>query len=941
MPVTHAAVIYDNSGSMYHGHGPVMHPIIPSLPECMDSLAADLKAKGVTTTFHVFSTDVASGDNLKSILAREKPRGTNIAIGFRAMVDSFKHNAEHVVVVFVSDGDDNSDGAVQMRRTLPKLRETCTLLTVAVGASFPTTTVLNDLYGKYHTSPDKSLPLVLPIDPNAANCKEVMLSIQAQLAEIIVGVSSDVPRKLVTVQDLDAMDSEAIHDQCVRWYNECSVKCLLQGPLPEKIALVEECKARLNAADDLLRKGMSTASMKPLASNIRKNVSMYHLTGIREKLNVILAQLNKGRVFEQLSDAEKSEFLSFASNKIGAHSSKAVKYHGADMKRAVESLKKKIRGYTASEFDQRVVETVYLCSQAEIWEDAKANPQLFEKIDSMADILNTVAFVGRALQLLPIPECAQINPWLVAVSGMPTVAKNITTHDLYCTGKGKLRISGEDTNNILILGGCPDSMEVETYTQTFTICGWMCYHKDARLAMVGAVLLYLLKGELQEWKVDELSLLKSIVDLHTPANSRWWHEYCAMLQTDPRKCLVTESGLLPPSIRCQGLNKFILAVWTAVVNGKNYDFAALRDLMLAFVTEFLGRCKIDRFSLKQHLKVEYQRSGCSVDAMCAAVIARASSQHICMQAVMHTLQLSVAEMLQCEKGEAVVHVDSASLSKLQHFNLTLADINTVFLNLASMCKVQNWQSISDDELVKALHVASTNFGSMGRNSLGERQLATTDIKEEIAASLAADAKLQFRSSLIASARERIVGYLHAQHVGLPRVIPSEFIRRYYAETGRNVEKDYLVNPKTGLSAVACCYPSCSLYLTIPAGNEHQQRSIVKAHLNGCCKALIPGLHECVAVNMEKPASEVLKIVKEGSALKPPFPSRSFGKQRFDKRQLQLQERRQHKQLNAAINSYEDGDTQQLYHLIVQMQESLSCKCWSYAAFKEAFDAKYA
>ncbi len=38
--------------------------------------------------------------------------------------------------------------------------------------------------------------------------------------------------------------------------------------------------------------------------------------------------------------------------------------------------------------------------------------------------------------------------------------------------------------------------------------------------MVGAVLLYLLKGELLEWKVDELSLLKSIVDLHTPANSR-------------------------------------------------------------------------------------------------------------------------------------------------------------------------------------------------------------------------------------------------------------------------------------------------------------------------------------------------------------------------------------------------------------------------------------
>jgi hypothetical protein len=70
--------------------------------------------------------------------------------------------------------------------------------------------------------------------------------------------------------------------------------------------------------------------------------------------------------------------------------------------------------------------------------------------------------------------------------------------------------------------------------------------------------------------------------------------------------------------------------------------------------------------------------------------------------------------------------------------------------------------------------------------------------------------LQFKASLITSARERIVGYLHAQHVGLSRVIPSEFIRKYYSETGRDVEKDYVVNPKTGLSAVrAATLPAAS------------------------------------------------------------------------------------------------------------------------------------
>ena len=253
MPRTHVSIIYDNSGSMYSCYRS-RTLLIPSLPECMHSLAANLKEQEITTTFHVFSDEVASGTDLKAILARERPMGTNIAIGFGGMVSSFKHDAEHVVVIFVSDGEDNTrGGGAHLRRALPTLKETCTLLTVAVGSKFPTTTVLNDLYCKYHTSADKSLPLVLPIDPEAENTKEVMDEIQAQLAEIITEIASGVQRKLVTVLDLETMDKQAIYQQCVRWYNECSVKCLLQGPLPEKIALVEECKARFNAADACMR----------------------------------------------------------------------------------------------------------------------------------------------------------------------------------------------------------------------------------------------------------------------------------------------------------------------------------------------------------------------------------------------------------------------------------------------------------------------------------------------------------------------------------------------------------------------------------------------------------------------------------------------------------------------------------------------------------------
>ena len=949
MPRTHIAVVYDNSGSMYRCYES-RTLLVPSLPECMHLLAENLKEQGITTAFHVFSDDVASGTDLKAILARERPMGTNIAVGFSDMISSYKHNAEHVVVIFVSDGEDSTPGkGVAMRMMLPSLKETSTLLTIAVGSKFPTSTVLNDLYGKYHTSPDKSLPLVLPIDPKAENTHEAMHAIQSQLTGIILEIASGVARRQVTVSDLEEMDRQAIYEQCVRWYNECSVKCLLQAPLPEKIALVEECKARLNAAEACMKKGMTAESLKPLASNIKKNFTLHHLTSIREKLNTISAQLNKGRLFEHLTDEEKSQFLSFASNKVGAYSSKAVKYHGVDMQRAVASLKEKVRTYTATELDKKIVDTIHYCSQAEIWEDAKANQDLLEKIKCMAGALETIPVAGRSLEFLPIPDCAQMNPWLITVSGMPTVVKIITTHDLYCMAKGELNYSKQKINNIMILGGDEGRMEIETYFQSFTICGWMYYHKDIRLAVAGAVLNHLLSGELQEWKLEELGWLRAILDLHTPSNSRWWHEYCAMLVTDPRKCLVTESLDLPAAIRCQGLNKPILALWRAIDGGKQYDTAALRDFMLALVTEFLGRCKLStEFSgqsngLKTHLAIDYKLPGFSIDTLCADVIANASTQHTCMQSIMHTLLQGINQRLKNAKGEVQVQVNRGSLCKLQHFNLTLPQIETIFLNLSKMCKIEQWQGITDDELMRALCIVCNNLGSIGRNTPSEGQLTAPieDIRQTIAASLAAVAKEDLKTKLLTACKDRVVSFLHAQHVGLPKVIPGEFMQRYYAESGRDIAKDFAVNPKTGLSCIACCYPTCSLYLTIPPGNEQQRRSIVKAHLTDCSKAVIPGLHECVALNVGKSASEIVKMIKEGKGLKTPFPSRSFGRHKFDKRQVQLQERRQHKLLNAAISSYEAGDSQQLYHLIVQMQESLSSKSWSYAAFKETFDRKYA
>jgi hypothetical protein len=829
-----------------------------------------------------------------------------------------------------------------------------TLLTIAVGRSFPTTTVLNDLYGKFHTSEDKSLPLVLPIDPFAQDSAETLVWIKGQLLEFVEEIASGVARKQLTVADLEGMDNNDILDTCRRWYNECSVKTLLPTPLPEKIWLVTDLKERFNVADVLMRRAVSERGTdKPLLlSNLRKNLTVGHLTSLREKLNNILAQLNKGRLFEHLSDVEKSEFLAFG-NKVGKFSVKAGKYRGADTERVLRRLKDKARSYTPTAFEQQLTEVFNLCSLAEIWGDIKDNEELVESLDSMPDVFKSIAFYGRGLQLLPRPECCQLNPWVVTVADLPKVVKIINTIDLYKNGQGELTMSGESHNNLLILGGSPEFLEVETHAQTFTVAGWMYYHKDARLAMVAAVLVYLLKSStsaLQQWQVDELGLLRSVLDLHTPSNSRWWHEYMEMFLVDPRKCLVTESIDLPPSIRCQGLNKFVLALWRSIDEGVGYDFLRLRHMMLALVIEFLGRCKAD---IRNYVKVEWQALKGTVENQLnvpwMAVQALAKAQHTSKQHLMRVFEAGVvAELRKTCWTNASVHIHNADLQQLRHFHMSLAQIDAIFTNLARMCDIANWGPITDDELIRALLIVETCPTSLARSSPCAAHLTAPieDVKKTAATVLAAESQGALKTSLCFSARERLRAYLQAQHTGLPRRIPDDFVKRYSQETGRDIAKDYQVSPTTGLSAVACCFPGCDLFLVIPhtkpgiatCNAEKKRRSLLKMHLADCCRITIPGLHKCVAGNVREAAVEVQRKVEVGQCLKPPFPSRSFGN---DPQANQGGSLRQKQQLQRSIDSYTNGDSKALYHLIVQLQETLPCSGWGgYAAFKEAFDAKY-
>ncbi len=200
------------------------------------------------------------------------------------------------------------------------------------------------------------------------------------------------------------------------------------------------------------------------------------------------------------------------------------------------------------------------------------------------------------------------------------------------------------------------------------------------------------------------------------------------------------------------------------------------------------------------------------------------------------------------------------------------------------------------------------------------------------------AELELKRSLFAQARQRIEGYLQMRHAGLPKMIPTEHMERYLAETGRDVAKDYLVDPTTGLSAVACCHPACDAYLHISGGlTEKQQRSALKAHLAECCKHTIPGFHKCVAQHAAGKTSEVMQKVVAGECLKPPFPSRSFGEAPYESARLALLQRKQQASYKRSLEAFTAGDSVALYHLIEEMQDHMAVKAWSYEAFKQTFD----
>ena len=950
---TQVHFLVDSSGSMY------AHPLHEAFINCirqeLDSLA-DRFDSGLSTTFHLFTENAITGPRLYPM-----PNVSGVTIissAFEAMVKSVKASpCEYCIIIFVSDGADTRGDGLWMAE-LPPLPCESTLLTVAVGCGFPTSLVVDVLRVKYHSFGGDAIPLVFPLSNHQTSVDAMQQEIQWVTSELEEIVKARGVVQELSMGDLDSsLDIDTIFRQCKRWYNAATVQCMTKSiSILEKIDAVKETKAKFDHSEALMR-NLALGMGKPLPSNLRARRPLTLLTALREKLNILLEQLNKGRLFDQLSDEEKQKYLSFG-NTAGSLHATSMKYHAANFKTTEASFKRLLENYTPTEGDERRIDQLNLCSSAEYFTDASLNPQLFKGIGSLAGVLEGLPFIGRGVELYTRPDCVQINPWVASIKSIPMIIKTITTHDLFIQYNGNMEVSNEKANSIIILGGVDGCPGIFCHLQSFALTkNWLLYFNDSRLAAASMLLVYVLGGGAGEWKLEELSHVRSICSFHTAVNSKWWHDYLACLKTASFKdCLVTESPRLNNKcMTCPGLSKFLLAMWLCVDQG--HVFNDLPARFQATAVELLGRCKLDAesfFDVRQSAREGPNPAMESLDAVLPAVKAAHLSTRKINSLLQAALEVHIKQANIASREATTVTFKADELMKVAHFNLSLEHVQCLFAELGMQ------ERASSEILMRALMIATTHATSYDRSHPTCFVDATQDdIIQAMKGRMAGKSCKDTRNVIMSVAKKEVSNHFNLRHIGLPRPIPYELVLRYKEETGRDISETWQLDHETGLSPIACCFPACDLYLIIPQGDAYKQRATIRSHLSTCCKSSIPGLHKCVARNLNLPTSDIMKLVKSGVELGPPFLPRDVTKRlskgvgvyggvpkafasadKYMEHALELEYNGMPAKIKASIEQFTGGDSMVLYHAIDDIKISLDADCWGYASFKRTFDAKY-
>lgn len=972
---TKVICILDDSGSMYAGlYGRSFMDKVRIELDCMADKIEGKEQLNTTVEFVIFSDTTHTGRRLRGM--PKLSGSTNISLGFNEMHRmAVASKCDHCIIVFVSDGADDrgNEGKIAQLRCLPG---DSTLLTVAVGEGFPTSLVVDKLRPTYHTFGGDSVPLVIELPANQPSRADMESDVDWVTAQLQVIIEAGGVLMEYTLEELEGNPSvEAISTQCKFWYNACTVKAMTKTvPHDEKVSLIRETKDKFNRAEELM-KGLTATLSKPLPSNLRARRPLYLLTSMREKLNNLLGQLERGHRLDLMSDAEKAEYLRHG-NSEGRFISKALSYHSANFSTTLASLNRFLVTHQPTASDSQLLDNANLCSWRDYYEDAGKNMDLFNNIKSLAGVLETLPFVGRGVKLYdPRPDCCQINPWALSsfVEELPTTLKGISTYDLHVKCGGELKLASKSINCIILGGGDPACPGIFCHMQTYSLLrNWMLYFNDIRLVGASMLVLYVLCNypRQQEWHLEELSRARDICVLHTPDSSRWWTDYLEVLKTpDFRKCLVTESDRLEKFLTCPSLGKFMLGTWWLLDQGHAFTEQDLVDRCQATVAELIGRRRLSQnvfFTVKRDAgesKIEID------DVVFNGVADALKTRHLTPRKINSLLRTALDSYIKSANADlrarTSVTFEPELLSRLELFHLSIGKVQCFFGRLISQQSrdkiTTEWPGLSEEMLLRALMEATSSDNSYQRNhSCQFRHATKEEIIKQMTAKLAGSGLKEDAQETLAMATEQVLAQLKSQHIGLPRVMPAEYVARYKEETGRDVAATWKLD-ETGLSRVACCFPGCDLYLAIPPGEEQKQRAVISNHLHTCCRFSIPGLHKCVVNNIDLPSEEISHLVRLGVGLRTPFLPREVTRrlakgtgvyggvprdfasaEEYQIRALVEATLAYSWKIRDAIDGATDGDDARLVELIDQLKSSLKANdAWTYADFKATFDAKYA
>jgi hypothetical protein len=302
---------------------------------------------------------------------------------------------------------------------------------------------------------------------------------------------------------------------------------------------------------------------------------------------------------------------------------------------------------------------------------------------------------------------------------------------------------------------------------------------------------------------------------------------------------VTASATLPAHCKCQHLTKFVFGLWLGGSAG--WTQAQLLEFQLALLVEFLHRARVPLELKHTAVITPAQWADAHVVVPGGAELLLHATGGEAWKAWCGGLraQLELVTPTDIIRDVAV----TGEAFKARHFQFTYAAIAVVFRSLWALSGHRPYRfDVGTHALVSLLRTSAIadNAARIADPSFA----APVDDRELYAIAGTAPVRA-FRAQALETARARFAAaYASASaavHGGShpPTLFLPDYVRRFDQAYRTDLRARYAPHA-SGLSAVACCIPTCPHYL-VPLS-----RGRLRAHLDSV--SVVPGLHKVTFLN---------------------------------------------------------------------------------------------